>query len=153
MGIVAAIGLLILIVAGVAQLVLLVKTIRRGRTPVAAPRPVRAIDPQTQARLAELAGQGKKIQAIRDLRVATGLGLKEAKDAVDAIAAGHDVSGVLLPRRDVPGTTEEQARELIAQGRKIQAIKLIREETGLGLKEAKNVADGLSGFQAGSPTN
>jgi ribosomal protein L7/L12 len=143
----------ILIAARLVDLEYLFKTMRRGRTPVVAPRPVRALDPQTQARLTELVEQGNKIQAIKDLRAATGLGLKEAKDAVDAIAAGHDVSGVLLPHRDVPATAEERARELIAQGRRIQAIKLIREETGLGLKEAKNVADGLSGFQVGSPTN
>jgi ribosomal protein L7/L12 len=86
MGIVAAIGLLILIAAGVVHLVLLVKTIRRDRMPVAAPRPVRAINPQTQARLAELAGQGKKIQAIKDLRAATGLGLKEAKSVADGLS-------------------------------------------------------------------
>jgi hypothetical protein len=34
----------------------------------------------------------------------------------------------------------------------IQAIKLIRAETGLDLKEAKDAADGLSGFQAGFPS-
>jgi len=153
MGIIAVIALLILIAVGFADLALMFKTMRRDRTRVVAPRPVRAIDPQMQARLTELAGQGNKIQAIKDLRVATGLGLKEARDTVDAIAAGHDVSGVLLPRRDAPAATEERARELIARGRKIQAIKLIREETGLGLKEAKNVADGLSGFQVGPPAN
>jgi ribosomal protein L7/L12 len=91
----------------------------------------------------ELVAQGKKIQAIKDLRAASGLGLKEAKDAVDAMAAGHDISGVLLPRLEVPATAEERARKLIAQGRTIQAINLIREETGLGLKEAKEAADGL----------
>lgn len=54
---------------------------------------------------------------------------------------------MLLPRLDVPAATEERARKLIAQGHRIQAIKLIREETGLGLKEAKDVADGLNGVQ------
>jgi ribosomal protein L7/L12 len=142
-GIVAALGLLILTVVRFADLATLFKTMRRDRTAVAAPRTVRTIGPETQARLLELVAQGKKIQAIKDLRAATGLGLKEAKDAVDAMAAGHDISGVILPRLDVPATTEERARELIAQGRKIQAIKLIRAETGLGLKEAKDVADGL----------
>jgi ribosomal protein L7/L12 len=42
---------------------------------------------------------------------------------------------------------------LVEQGNKIQAIKLIREEAGVGLKEPVNVAAGLSGFHAGSPTN
>ena len=35
--------------------------------------------------------------------------------------------------------------QLIAQGRKIAAIKLIRAETGLGLAEAKEIADVMSG--------
>ncbi len=35
--------------------------------------------------------------------------------------------------------------QLLAAGRKIAAIKLIREETGLGLAEAKELADALSG--------
>ncbi len=38
--------------------------------------------------------------------------------------------------------------QLLAQGRKIEAIKLIREETGLGLAEAKEIADALSGHSA-----
>ncbi len=38
--------------------------------------------------------------------------------------------------------------QLLAQGRKIAAIKLIREETGLGLAEAKEIADVLSGHRA-----
>jgi ribosomal protein L7/L12 len=147
MGIVVVLALLILTAVRFADLALLFKTMRRDRTPVVSPRPVRAVDLQTQARLTELVAQGNKMQAIKDLRVATGLGLKEAKDAVDAVAAGHDISAVLLPCPDVPATTEERARKLIAQGRRIQAIKLIREETGLGLKEAKDVADGLNGFR------
>jgi hypothetical protein len=38
---------------------------------------------------------------------------------------------------------EAQVRELIARGRKIEAIKLVREETGLGLKDAKDYCDAL----------
>lgn len=38
--------------------------------------------------------------------------------------------------------------QLLARGRKIAAIKLIREETGLGLAEAKEIADALSGHSA-----
>jgi ribosomal protein L7/L12 len=153
MGSVGAISLLIWMAVGVADLAESFKMMRRERTPVVAPRPVRAVDPQTQVRLTELVEQGNKIQAIKDLRAATGLGLREAMNAVDAIAAGHNVSGVLLPHRDVPAATEERARELIAQGRRIQAVMLVGEEMGLGLEEAKNVVDCLGGFQAGSPTN
>jgi len=37
----------------------------------------------------------------------------------------------------------EKIQQAIEAGRKIEAIKLIREETGLGLKEAKDMADAL----------
>ncbi len=52
--------------------------------------------------------------------------------------------------------TEEQQLspeiyQLIAQGRKIAAIKLIRAETGLGLAEAKEIADVLAGHGAADP--
>jgi large subunit ribosomal protein L7/L12 len=37
----------------------------------------------------------------------------------------------------------QSVEELVRAGRKIEAIKLLREETGLGLKEAKDQVDDL----------
>jgi Ribosomal protein L7/L12 C-terminal domain len=43
------------------------------------------------------------------------------------------------------GSTEDprlnEARQLAGNGRKIEAIKLVRDATGLGLKEAKEMVD------------
>jgi Ribosomal protein L7/L12 C-terminal domain len=39
--------------------------------------------------------------------------------------------------------------ELLASGHKVEAIKRIRTETGLGLKEAKDLAETLSGPPVG----
>ncbi len=36
-----------------------------------------------------------------------------------------------------------EVRELLAQGKKIQAIKLVRNQTGWGLKQAKDFVDSL----------
>ena len=36
-----------------------------------------------------------------------------------------------------------EARDLLAQGKKIQAIKLVRAQTGWGLKQAKDFVDSL----------
>jgi len=36
-------------------------------------------------------------------------------------------------------------------GQKIEAIKILREETGLGLKEAKDVVDSLARTRKGEP--
>ena len=41
-------------------------------------------------------------------------------------------------------TVSSAVRDLAAQGRKIEAIKLLREETGAGLSEAKAVVDRLA---------
>ena len=41
------------------------------------------------------------------------------------------------------GGVSTAVRELVMRGDKIRAIKLYREETGCGLREAKDVIDGL----------
>ncbi|HEU4562664.1 MAG TPA: ribosomal protein L7/L12 [Longimicrobium sp.] len=45
--------------------------------------------------------------------------------------------------RHVPANTETQARELMAQDQKIHAIKIVRETTGMGLREAKEWVEAL----------
>ncbi|MFC3995860.1 50S ribosomal protein L7/L12 [Nocardiopsis sediminis] len=52
-------------------------------------------------------------------------------------------SAVPVQPRPVTEGTIVRARALIGQGKQILAIKGIREETGLGLKEAKDLADAL----------
>lgn len=41
-------------------------------------------------------------------------------------------------------TLKFEARELLARGKKIQAVKLVREQTGWGLKQAKDFVDSLA---------
>lgn len=41
------------------------------------------------------------------------------------------------------GNWQLEARSLVQQGKKIDAIKLCRERTGLGLKEAKDAVEAL----------
>jgi Ribosomal protein L7/L12 C-terminal domain len=41
----------------------------------------------------------------------------------------------------VVSSWEGEARNLAARGQAIEAIKLVREKTGLGLKEAKDLVD------------
>jgi hypothetical protein len=47
---------------------------------------------------------------------------------------------------------EEEARSLLLEGNKIQAIKLIRERVGIGLKEAKNLAEAWERALRGIPS-
>jgi ribosomal protein L7/L12 len=101
----------------------------------------------------ELVRAGKKIEAIKLVRAQTGLGLKEAKDAVEAIERGETVELTLRATSTtqvVSGVDLDQITELLLQGKKIEAIKLVREQTGLGLKEAKDVIDAIEA--TGRPT-
>jgi ribosomal protein L7/L12 len=41
------------------------------------------------------------------------------------------------------GSVSDEVRILAASGKKINAIKLLREQSGLGLKEAKDIVDRL----------
>ncbi len=88
---------------------------------------------------------GQKINAIKAYRLATGAGLKEAKVAVERMAAGTNVP---LPQersaKTGPGLVDpEKLQGLIRDGRKIEAIKYIRQQRGVGLKEAKEAVDWL----------
>lgn len=112
--------------------------------------------PQVPAELADdveirrLLAQGNKIQAIKRVRALTGLGLKEAKDYVDRLPAGAPLEYaaaepvVAESLRFVPDAAfEQEIRQLLTQRQKIEAIKRVRELTGLGLKEAKDYVDAL----------
>jgi hypothetical protein len=52
-------------------------------------------------------------------------------------------AGAAPPLRDVPPDVEAKARELMARDQKITAIKIVRQVTGMGLKEAKDWVEAL----------
>ncbi|MBI1891014.1 MAG: ribosomal protein L7/L12 [Burkholderiales bacterium] len=88
------------------------------------------------------------IEAIKLLRKSTGLGLKEAKDLIDAHQQGKP-----LPNANVrtAGGLPANVMEALQRGDKIGAIKLLRQQTGLELKDAKDAVEGSSsGFPSGS---
>ena len=83
--------------------------------------------------------QGQTVEAIKRLRTATGLGLKEAKDAIDRHLAGE-------PARPRPSIVAMAALPFavaaaLRKGDKLEAIRLMREKGGLGLKEAKDAVE------------
>jgi ribosomal protein L7/L12 len=94
---------------------------------------------------------GKKINAIKLVREHTGIGLKEAKDAVEEFEATGwlrlpGVAGPCAPGVAGPYASPdllEHLRWMKSQRRAIEAIRLIREHTGLGLREAKDIYDQL----------
>lgn len=112
------------------------------RPPQAAPLPS---DLEAQARA--LLARGKKIEAIKLVRQSTQLGLKEAKEYVDALSAGGSFTLPETTEASQPATLTSAAQDevlaLLAQGRKIEAIKVARQHTGWGLKEAKDYVETL----------
>jgi len=95
--------------------------------------------------IATLLQQGRKIEAIKLLRETTGIDLKEAKEEIDRLMAEMEAGGmaVIPERASLLGSSE--VHDLARQGKKIEAIKLLREETGLSLKEAKARVEALPG--------
>lgn len=93
----------------------------------------------------------QKISAIKLYRDLTGVGLKEAKDAVEALEAQlsrgeHvDVSALGDARQTAiaePGSLRDVEREVRA-GRNIEATKRYREITGASLKDAKDAVEAM----------
>jgi ribosomal protein L7/L12 len=108
-----------------------------------------------------LLAQGKKIEAIKEVRAATGAGLKQAKDYVEGLETGAIPRGLdaYRPPRVSPAApaagmpivlspdVEREVRREIAAGNTIMAIKLVREATSAGLRECKDFVEGLASGQ------
>ena len=95
------------------------------------------------------------IYAIKLYREATGVGLAEAKDAVEAMARGEAVKPPSGARDYDNPILTDKLKSLLARGQKIEAVKIYREEYGVGLKEAKDAVDRIemSMRHGGSPVN
>lgn len=103
------------------------------------------LPPEAAAALA----RGELIQAIKIVRGATGLDLKEAKDLVEAYAAHPDAGKRLIHALDTKAAATQlvfpqQAADALARGALIDAIKHMRAANPqLGLKEAKDAVDAI----------
>lgn len=121
----------------------------RPDPPPALTKPTSGIDASPlEFEVIRLLEQRKKIQAIKVVRDHTGLGLKEAKNLVEEVERTGRLRLPPLPTAPyspyAPETdVMDSARELKRDGRAIEAIKLIRQHTGFGLKQAKDLYDRL----------
>jgi ribosomal protein L7/L12 len=110
-----------------------------------------SIDPQqVEKDIRELLAERQKIMAIKIYRQVTGAGLKQAKDAVEAIEAGGtlDASQLgplanLVPTPVDDASAFSQATQLLKKGDKITAIRLLRNHFDVSLMVAKDAADRL----------
>ena len=101
--------------------------------------------------IAELIEQGRKIEAIKLLREATGVGLAEAKEEIERLSAEAAGQTPLAerPGLDTKGVPED-VLALARAGQKIEAIKILRERNGIGLKEAKEQVEASLGAPVAS---
>lgn len=110
---------------------------------------------QALEEIIRLARSGDLIEAIRQYRELYGVGLKEAKDAVEALAAGKVASERQTFPRAAPledtSRLLEEVKELVRQGNKIEAIKRYRVAKDTSLTEAKDVIDQIEAALTGIP--
>ncbi len=144
------VGVLVVVIAG-----------RKARAPGIDPTQL-TFEPALIAQLRALIAENHQIQAIKLLRESNpGLSLVTAKNIVDRLsvtAAGPpapappEASGQPPEQwadhapssSPVPFDVELEVRQLKLQGHLVHAIKLVREHTGMGLKDAKEYVDGLT---------
>ncbi|MEV0732130.1 hypothetical protein [Polymorphospora sp. NPDC050346] len=106
-----------------------------------------ATDRALVAEILELLGRNRKIHAIKVLRTRRPMGLAEAKQVVEQIGAGRVPARWPGQPPRLPEVADrsvvDRATDLKRQGRPIEAVKLVRAETGLSLREAKDMVDAL----------
>ncbi|MEI6499745.1 MAG: hypothetical protein WCP21_01835 [Armatimonadota bacterium] len=92
------------------------------------------------ADIALLLQQGRKIEALKLYRERTGVGLAEAKEAVEAMETGQE----LPVDRTIDPAWEAELTSLLERGQKIEAIKLYRQHHPVGLQDAKEIVEAIA---------
>lgn len=90
--------------------------------------------------------EGQMIKAVKEYRMATGAGLLEAKNYVDALTVSiREGKSIEDYKKPEPNNEEIEAkvRKLVSEGQKIKAVKAYREATGCDLLTAKKYVDSL----------
>jgi ribosomal protein L7/L12 len=109
----------------------------------------------TPEELLELIRAGRKIEAVKWVKDRTDAGIAQSKAVVDeldarladpdgsfAALAGHGgTDGDGSPDREYLDDIPREIQDLLYEGRKIEAIKRVREQSGKPLKFAKSVVD------------
>ena len=100
-----------------------------------------SLSPDQVQQIHEYIHNQQLIHAIKLYREATGVGLAEAKAAVEDMARGEAVKPPAGSVDYDNPILDAKIKSLLSRGQKIDAIKIYREEYGVGLKEAKDVVD------------
>ncbi|RIK28907.1 MAG: hypothetical protein DCC56_14610 [Anaerolineae bacterium] len=94
------------------------------------------LQPHQAQQIHELIEADQILMAIKVYHEATGVGLAEAKRAVEMLARNEAIKPPADVRSYDNPVLESKIRSLLTKGKKIDAVKIYREEYGVGLKEA-----------------
>ncbi len=125
---------------------ILILSRRRERT-VYNPAEMTAVNTETfEERLKSLIDQWKIMEAVKLVRETKGLGLKESKDYINKFMRGVEYQGIAFESANKeeaiePEELDGKVFELLMKKRKIDAIKLVKENLDIGLKEAKDYVE------------
>ena len=95
-----------------------------------------------EQQIKEMLAADNKIAAIKLYREITGVGLAEAKNAVEAVQRGESLEiPAAISVDGLDSSLENRIKHYISQEKKIEAIKIYQEAYKCGLKEAKGAVD------------
>ena len=105
------------------------------------------LDESARADIHQLLAANKKLQAIKVFRERTGAGLHDAKIAIESVQRGEPLpTSATIVDAAQSGPTPwndliPRLQSLKSEGKTISAIKLLRDRTGMSLRDAKNAVD------------
>jgi ribosomal protein L7/L12 len=104
-----------------------------------------SIDEALSGKIKQLLSENKKIHAIKLAKEKMNLGLLEAKEFIETFEKrtgyGPDIDEKIYSKTaklTVRMELTEEIKLLLNKGKKLEAIKLLVKESGMGLKEAKD---------------
>ena len=83
-----------------------------------------------------LISENRKLEAVKYVMDQAKIGLLEAKNFVDELRNKEDTN-------TVDNDLMEQIKTLLKQNKKIEAVKLVKSATGMGLKESKDFVENI----------
>ncbi|WP_338462671.1 hypothetical protein VZH09_04635 [Synechococcus elongatus IITB7] len=89
----------------------------------------------------DLVLKNRKIEAIKLVRNETGMGLQESRELIEKIVLGSPTQDKNLTIHEESSDWAQELHDLVDQKKLIEAIKLVRQELNLSLKDAKEYVE------------
>lgn len=106
-----------------------------------------ALTSEEKDQIMQLISYNQSLKAVKLVSQISGANLKDSKAYIDVMEEKYKKKYFeeSLSRTDqiLPPEVKEKVLELVLRGEKIKAVKLVRETTGLSLKESRDYVDSL----------